>query len=127
MRSSSFSVGWTFYYWSTYEDMVEFDQNDQFNFHDHQGEEVKNLYIKPIYNGFKEEILEYIYFDMNNYKSLITKVNEYLDTKMVKQSKAADTTTDEVELKYDISAGSVLHFSHLESICLYCDHIAFVA
>eukprot|EP01083_Nonionella_stella_P159001 518145_1 len=47
LRSSSFNIGLTFYYWPEYEKMDEFDANtNQYNLNDHGGYKVSDLFVK---------------------------------------------------------------------------------
>ena len=57
MRSSSFAVGLTFYYWSHYKDLTTFEHTgqDYENVNDHSGHSIKDLFITRKHPTFKED------------------------------------------------------------------------
>eukprot|EP01084_Bolivina_argentea_P226124 382004_1 len=90
LKSSSFSVGLTFYYWEQYKNVDKLDYNRSDNVNDHSGYSIKDLCVNPKYANFKEEISHYTYFDMTEYnENVIPKITEYMNTNAVKQSNAA--------------------------------------
>ena len=119
-KARSFAIGYIFYYWHYYKDMLQFDGNTFENDNDHGGYFVKDLYIKPKFKSFKQEIENYAWFDFANYDNiLIPKVKAFYDTVIVKKTKA-DTFLSLV--KYGLSDGDPLSFDHLLSIILYTDY-----
>eukprot|EP01084_Bolivina_argentea_P227791 384779_1 len=56
LQSSSFNIGFTFYYWDDYKKMKVFDYNADHNQHDHNGYEVLELFVEQKYSSFKEEM-----------------------------------------------------------------------
>ena len=87
---------------------------------DHSGYDICQLYVKQKYGSFKEEISNYIYLPFTQYKNeIITKVNSYLNSDIVKNTKALDWYT---RFHYDISEGTVLGFHNLASLILYTDY-----
>ena len=121
MKSSSFSVGLTFYYWEYYKYITKtVDYNYSANLHNHSGYIIKYLYINKKYSTLKEEISNYKYFDMKQYyEIIIPKINEYIHTNNVKQSRAAKTgdwNGRSVLLKYGTEPWSILNRSHLISV-----------
>ena len=120
MKSSSFSIGLTFYYWEYYKNITKtVDYNRSTNLHNHSGYIIADLYINQKFSTFKEEILK------QYYEIIIPKINEYIHTNNVKQSKAAWTdngTSSSVPLKYGFGQGSKLNRSHLISVTIYTDY-----
>eukprot|EP01084_Bolivina_argentea_P260441 439823_1 len=103
--------------------MKVFDYNGNDNKHDHNGYEVLELFVEQKYSSFKEEISHYKHFNMKDYIELvIPKINEYISTETVKETKADSGGGDWIKFKYDVLAGSSLSFHHLLCIILYCDY-----
>eukprot|EP01083_Nonionella_stella_P173475 598520_1 len=125
LRSSSFNIGLTFYYWPEYEKMDAFDANtNSSNLNDHGGYEVRDLFVKRRHVSFKEEIMAYAFVSMAKYEVIMTKVKEYLKTNSVKQIKAYNESGEwnlNIVLKYGIPHGSVLFSRHLLALFLYTD------
>eukprot|EP01083_Nonionella_stella_P235458 827940_1 len=125
LRSSSFNIGLTFYYWPEYEKMDAFDANtNSSNLNDHGGYEVRDLFVKRRHVSFKEEIMAYAFVSMAKYEVIMTKVKEYLKTNSVKQIKAYNESgrlNYNIVLKYGIPHGSVLFSRHLLALFLYTD------
>eukprot|EP01084_Bolivina_argentea_P069840 127011_1 len=79
VKSTSFNIGITLYYWPKYKGLAAFDQNtNQWNINDHGGYNFSTLYVQQKYSSFKEEISNYFHFNMLLYKDLVIKINEYL-------------------------------------------------
>ena len=120
MSSTSFSVGLRFYYWVFYESLKEFPEQKWYNINDHSGYAVCDLYIRARYGSLKEEMCYYPYFSMKQYREeVIIKVNQYINAKIVKNTKAHRSVK---VLHYGIVDGDKLLYSHLVSLVLYCDY-----
>eukprot|EP01083_Nonionella_stella_P041659 112866_1 len=130
LSSSSFNIGLRFYYWSWYESKqtIPDEEQDSDNIHDHSGHAVCDLYVTKKYATFKEEISHYpsvLEFSMVDYKHLVTKVNQYTDSKIVKASKACGGftyDTREGHFHYAVDRESCLSFDHLVAVLLYTDY-----
>eukprot|EP01084_Bolivina_argentea_P054605 100134_1 len=123
MRSESFSIGIRFYYWPYYKVIKKLPNEQAFNLNNHSGYNVCDLMIKQRYSSFKEEISNYKHFDMSIYPDLVIKVNSYKDTDIVKQTKAHPKDSKSyMELHYDIPKDTILSYSNLLSLILYCDY-----
>eukprot|EP01084_Bolivina_argentea_P084030 152082_1 len=127
--STSFNVGLRFYYWKFYKGLKQLPQNEQMigglidNSNDHSGYEICDLYVSPKYRSFKEEISEYDYFTFKEYEQdVIVKVNEYINSKIVKATKAGRGGEMPYIRGYGIKYGTVLDFNNLVSLILYCDY-----
>ena len=128
VRSSSFSVGYRFYYWEYYKNIRVLPSEDQRtgftimdlldNTHDHSGFDVNELFVPPKYSDFGEEIRNYSDFPIRQYATAKVKVEKYLQTQKVKAIKARNTEW----LHYGIRAGNVVSFWHLLALALYTDH-----
>eukprot|EP01083_Nonionella_stella_P072643 195915_1 len=80
LESSSFNIGFRFYYWSSYKDGKEPTQ-DRYNVWDHSGYDIKELFIEAKYASFKEEISHCKYITLKQYEAKIrVKVNQYIQT-----------------------------------------------
>ena len=67
------------------------------NVHDHAGYTPKELYIKPKFSSFKQEIMEYKYLNLKIYQTIILpKINACIKTKM---AKAMGATVCDVRLE----------------------------
>eukprot|EP01083_Nonionella_stella_P294977 1002534_1 len=76
LRSSSFNIGLTFYYWPEYEKMDKFDADNRYNVNDHGGYKVSALFVKQKHVSFKEEIMAYAFISIAKYELITTKVKE---------------------------------------------------
>ena len=143
VRSSSFNIGFTFYYWDHYRNMDEFDGNVKYrNIYDHGGYTPKQLFVPPKYDSFKKELLHYQYISISTYKKIILpKVTAYIDTKKARSIRAIKNglryDDDQASrnkykygvhqyemsniLKYDIKEGTHIKKDHLLSLILYTD------
>ena len=127
--ASSFSVGLRFYYWEFYKYLKELPQNEQMivgivdNSNDHSGYDIFDLFIIGKYASFKEEIMAYKYLTLEQYQKCVFKVNQYINAKIVKATKAVygDWTVPYMK-GYNISKDAPLLFSHLLSLVIYCDN-----
>eukprot|EP01084_Bolivina_argentea_P292202 502287_1 len=120
IRSSSFSIGQIFYYWSKYQHMEEWDQNKiKCNINNHGGHTIAELFVPKKWETFKEEVANYKYFSMVQYKDLVVKINEYMKSEIVSTIKAMQGS---VKLEYGIKDGQPITFQHLLSIVLYTDY-----
>ena len=81
----TFNIGYTFYYWEYYKDMIEFDNNHLYgNYYDHGGYSPKELYITPKYSTFKEEVTNYKHITMRHYNKIIKpKLTIYMKSEKV--------------------------------------------
>ena len=94
------------------------------NNHDHAGYRIKDLYIKQRCATFKEEITEYPDFSTKDYAEVNQKLNIYLQSNIVKKSKAFvsnETMPRAVKLQYDIPSKQSISSEHILSILLYTD------
>ncbi len=123
VSSSSFSVGLRFYYWPYYQTLKEIPAGDQLDWNedDHSGFNVCELFVTPKYGTFQEEIANYKFISFTQYKEdIITKVNAYVDTDIVKGTKAGRVPCK--YLHYGIESGRILGFENLVSLVLYTDY-----
>jgi len=105
-ESTSFAIGYIFYYWPHYKDMIEFDCNNLWNNNDHSGYKINDLYVEAKYSSFKEEIAHYPHFNIQDYKEIVEpKVNEFFTTKKVRQIKAKLNVlpTNPIRLKFELA------------------------
>eukprot|EP01084_Bolivina_argentea_P179503 310175_1 len=120
IKSSSFNVGFIFYYWPKYKEIKQFDQNtNKYNINDHGAIEVGDLYVNQKYLTFKEEILYYKYFNITQYKLLEIKVKAYLKTEFVKGSRPKQGV---IALEYELEDDKPLTFNHILALLLYTDY-----
>eukprot|EP01084_Bolivina_argentea_P025579 47571_1 len=125
-----FSTGFTFYYWSYYKQIAdgmkiakeENTQELQWNINDHNGYQIKDLYVAQKYKDLKSEILTYITIDKYNTKVLL-KSQIYMNTEKVRKMEA-DTWKIE-HLHYGITAGDKISINHLMVLIMYCDFTKF--
>eukprot|EP01084_Bolivina_argentea_P226122 382001_1 len=126
IASSSFSIGLRFYYWRFYSTLKETPYNEDkhnWNKNDHSGHTVCNLYIKPKYTTFKEEISNYKYISCIEYKkNVCMKVNKYLQTNIVKSTIASSHWSVPYLEHYCIDEEAPLKFEHLLVLVFYCDY-----
>ena len=107
--------------------MKEFDFNHHLNVYDHSGYSPSQLFVKSKYSTFKQEILNYKSFTMDEYsKTAVPKVNQYINTRFIKQTRAKSfkSTGYAVPFQYEIKEQSTLSFDHLLSLTLYTDFTA---
>eukprot|EP01083_Nonionella_stella_P112894 332571_1 len=129
LSSSSFNVGITFYYWSHYENMDQFDENtNEFNLNDHSGHKISDLFVKQKHATFKDEIMNYDDQFMNHemYQKMMVKAEEFIKCEFVKKMKAFNTketpkSKKSILLRYGIAHGAMILRRHLLSLMLYTD------
>ena len=81
---------------------------------------IKDLYIKQKYSTFKQEILNYPYITIKQYKNeILTKAKTYHNTNYAKSIIAKERC---IPPSYGISKGSLITISHLISVILYTDY-----
>eukprot|EP01083_Nonionella_stella_P244118 850031_1 len=86
---------------------------------DHSGYDVCDLFVKPKYSSWKQEIANYKYITFEQYQSgVVTKVNYYINTEVVRNIKANVMYCQH----YDIVEGTGLGFNNLLSLILYTDY-----
>eukprot|EP01083_Nonionella_stella_P151581 484504_1 len=104
LQSSSFNIGFRFYYWPSYEDgklPTDDEYSKQYNIWDHSGYSIKDLFIEEKYASFKEEIAHYKYVTLTQYKTKITvKITHYLQAEVFRQTTA--TLCGTMYCSYDI-------------------------
>ena len=67
VKSSSFQIGFTFYYWPHYKNMKVFEHmKDSDNINHHSGFSPSELYITPKYSTFKEEFETILFLLLNH-------------------------------------------------------------
>eukprot|EP01083_Nonionella_stella_P263275 894508_1 len=75
-ESSSFSIGFRFYYWPSYKGIKELIDQDKNNVWDHSGYPINELFIEAKYASFKQEIAHYKFVTFQQYQTKMTvKVN----------------------------------------------------
>ena len=126
VKSSSFSVGYRFYYWEYYKNIRVLPSEEQTaggmdNTHDHSGFAANELFVCPKYSDFGEEIRNYSGFSRAQYESSKAKVEKYLQSQKVKAMKARHTSQLEY-LHYGIRWDDIVSFWHLLSLSLYTDY-----
>ena len=127
MKASSFNIGFTFYYWYWYKDKDRFDGNSRYNTHNHGGHSPEELFISAKYVTFKQEIMNYKYISIRDYKTIVLpKLMQYLDTNKVKaltyvKGGFYDVLQGHMELHYGIHQYSRITHEHLLSLILYTD------
>ena len=113
VQSTSFAIGYTFYYWGHYQGMTTFEHNEINNLHDHSGYTPKDLVIERKYSTFKEEIYNYKHISIDDYmKIIVPKIESYIKTNAVKETVAEEAFPTNhkyhasyVKLNYDINTG----------------------
>eukprot|EP01084_Bolivina_argentea_P185180 319353_1 len=126
--SYTFSTGFIFQYWEWYKNMDNDDEQETkdqswHNMNDYGGYKLKELYIKPRYESFKDELRNYSAKEMtiNMYENyVLPKASAYLQTNTVKAMKCLAAWIDE-KLHYGIDKDNPITLNHLLSIILYCD------
>eukprot|EP01083_Nonionella_stella_P069033 183729_1 len=124
LRRSSFSIGFTFYYWSEYRKMNEFHANTStYNRNDHGGYKICELFVPQKHESFKEEIQYYKFIEMSAYDTTMVKVKAYMATKSAKALKAWIALNNRyfIELKYDIKHGDPISTRHFLALFFYTD------
>ena len=126
VSSGSFSIGLRFYYWPFYKDIDQlpekFDALTKIN--NHSGYKVKELYVEKRYGSFAEEIRNYSYIDIKQYKDVIlVKASAYINTNKVKSIKA-DPWYTYSPAHYEVEDKTPLGLDNLISVILYCDYTA---
>ena len=85
-----------------------------------------HLYIKQRVSSIKEEVLEYKYLSVKEYKhKIIPKANNYHHTNYAKSIKAKGEVRfycEYVPPHYGITPGTVITLSHIVSVILYTDY-----
>ena len=120
--ASSFNVGLIFYYWPYYKNINEETNKEQYayNFNDHRGYTIKQLYVKQKHSTFKQEILSYDFITISEYYELVIfKAMQYFSTDKVRQTKAAKLRRS--KLYYDILPNTPFSIQNLISLILYCN------
>ena len=125
--SSTFSLGFRFYYWKYYEHLDELPAEEQKidgydNKHDHAGHKVKDLFVKNKYDSFKEEIASYKDMNIEKYEKTRVKVQNYMKTESIKKMKAGETDGWGVLFHYGTKLDKPLEFHHILSLTLYTDY-----
>eukprot|EP01083_Nonionella_stella_P002765 7931_1 len=121
LESSSFNIGFRFYYWRSYKGLKELNNQYDFNLWDHSGYDINELFIEAKYTSFKEEIAQYKYVTLTQYEANITvKVNQYLQAEVMKQTTAIEYVVK--DCAYDIAVGDAIRFEHLLALVLYTDY-----
>ena len=122
-ESTSFAIGYIFYYWEHYKNMIEFDCNNRYNNNDHSGHKISALYVSAKYSSFMEEMSNYPNFNIKDYFQIVQpKVNEFFNTKKVR--KINEMIDLDMDLKYGIKRRDPIHKHHLLSLVLYIDFTA---
>eukprot|EP01084_Bolivina_argentea_P217609 369437_1 len=121
--SSSFNIGIPWYYWPYYQLFEELPDEDNPSGFDHCGYTVKDLFVKPKYSTFKEEIQNNRHIALKQYnEQVVAKANAYVQTKRVKEMKAVGGYSRlEGVLHCDILEGTPISVQHLISVIVYCD------
>eukprot|EP01083_Nonionella_stella_P035410 96611_1 len=121
LHSSTFSIGFRFYYWSFYMDKKQMPPNEQTptNVDDHSGYDVSALCVKQKYSSFKEEIANYPNLSMNQYRKAVVKADSYKASDAVKrtQYKEGNISFYHYGIAYDCAIGH----EHLISLIFYTD------
>eukprot|EP01083_Nonionella_stella_P092310 258376_1 len=68
LESTSFSIGFRFYYWPFYKGINELTNQDEYNVWDHSGYHINELFIEAKYASFKEEIAHYKHVSLKQYE-----------------------------------------------------------
>eukprot|EP01084_Bolivina_argentea_P083473 151121_1 len=123
VSSSSFNIGLRMYYWPYYETLKQIPVEEQktYNQNDHSGYKISALFVKQKYGSFKEEICNYKHIIFQQYQNeIVIKVNGYIGTDIVKDTKPIDWKCQ--ELHYGITKEAKLEFKNLVSLILYTDY-----
>ena len=136
MKSSTFSIGFRFYYWDYYQNRDALSANEQItgplanhdNTHDHSGYRVRDMFVQQKHNNFKEEIASYPHFNIGQYDEAVTKTNKFMSTKQIKKYKCRAAGQSGLfasgSLYYGIEVGAALLFYHILALILYTDYSA---
>eukprot|EP01083_Nonionella_stella_P036598 99847_1 len=118
LSSSSYQVGFKFYYWPYYERLETPPISDEwFNSGELYPYSPREMFVPQRHANFKEEISNYKFIDMEAYETTMVKVNALLETNSVKSLKAADIP----HLHCDIKPNDPLLPRHLVSLFFYTD------
>ena len=80
------------------------------------------LFVKPKYQSFKEEILNYKYINIEHYKTeILPKAEAFHETKLVKSMKAVKDYSADYS-RYGIVKGDPINKERLISMILYTDY-----
>eukprot|EP01084_Bolivina_argentea_P241413 405277_1 len=109
---SSFSIGYTFYYWEHYKKPLDTNQEHYANRNEHLGHQTHELYIKAKYASLKEEILVALAND--EYQRCLTKLQKFMMTKTVKNMKSVQFA--EKRLHFGVGTNTPISTEHLLSI-----------
>jgi len=125
--SSSFAVGFRFYYWPKFKtlDDLPAEYESRFNQNDHGGYKVRELYVEKKYGSFKEEIASYRAekWNLQIYNERVrVKAISFLSSKIVKETKARLRHDYRGLELYGIAKGAVLGYPNLVCLTLYCDY-----
>ena len=91
VSSSSFSIGYIFYYWRFYKHQgVNKEKQSYRNKNDHSGYEPYELFIEPKYKNIKHEVLNNTIYriDMEDLNESIIKSEQYLNIDTVRNTKS---------------------------------------
>eukprot|EP01084_Bolivina_argentea_P052518 96474_1 len=125
LSSSSFKIGYRFYYWEYYKNRDETYKNVQVqqNINNHSGYAEKELYVEAKYSTFKEEILQNTIFRLksNAFNISMTKAKNYIQTEKAKQITAIPLIMDD-HYHYGITKGTPLSVWNILSVLLYTDY-----
>lgn len=126
VSSSSFNVGFIFYYWPYYRDTnkeIEKEQHE-WNINDHSGYTIKQLYVPPKWGTFKQEVLQYGFIDIDEYYELVIQnAIQHFATNKVRNIKAT-INYENRRLHYDILDGTPFAIPNLMALILYCNFSA---
>lgn len=124
LQSNTFSIGYRWYYWSKYSTMEQLSVScrAEDNINDHNGFQVKDLYVMQKHSNFKEEIMAYPNITMKQYLSMMVKARAHLKTANVKKPKAMNDIL--IPLHYNIDGDTPLSIWNLICLLLYTDYSA---
>eukprot|EP01083_Nonionella_stella_P268033 905732_1 len=115
-----FSIGYRFYYWKHYQNIMHQELEQKYVHNDHSGYEPHQLFVQAKYPNLKDELLtsKAISLDAHTFAKLMRKAEAMVLTKEARLLKAAENQL----LRYGIKPGSPIELEHLMSIILYCDY-----
>eukprot|EP01084_Bolivina_argentea_P210260 357952_1 len=128
LHGNTFNVGYRFYYWKYYEQVVDIQQS-QNNQNDHGGYKVSELFVKTKYKNIKDEILNNQIYTLNSVEldQSLTKADQYINTERVKETIASPHRSDATIFKYsraeDIDRDKTLHYGIIKGTSLTYEHI----
>eukprot|EP01084_Bolivina_argentea_P315267 546154_1 len=127
--SSSYVSGLRFYYWDFYRQLqhIPYEEQSAWNQVGHLTYNICDLFVVSKYSSFKEEILHYKHgknlngdLTVNIYRDhVLFKVNKYMISDIVKQTKAA--YVEYLNHHYEIARMTPIQRRHLISLVLYTD------